>query len=623
MKGLLLKEIYVWFRTRSFFMLYLFIMMFIGYTTSIIISVSFVGVLASQISAAFLLDEKSGWQSYWKTLPCTPLQRVTAKYAVTSVELFIGIIACIISSFMSQKQLYSVSSYFSPRSAVETYSYTCLIIAVYALFLAIQLPICFKLKGTKRTVLSFVPSILFVFAVIIGISGSDDWYALAENTKWLPAVIVIIGFVFLAISFVLSVIFESNTDTAYKKKFKNITIVLTVIAVVMSAVVVGIVVKFSLEQKNKTENVEIVEDGYNMVSDYDEIKNDFDTLYGEFCGEFHLNITVDECTQVLASMGYFQNQNNPEKFFSESGKINLNLTSDTESGKVIGTHAYSNLTAEKELGTATKQYFNRILLNFYKGMTQDELHEKFNELQIFPYSVSETLIYDNQPRRIYVMKFSCDNYEGVSENSVSYKIEIITDGEAVVEIEDYLFRYGSDGSLESIEDISETVLEKGEREATEYINDVCNENNLNKTTKNFVKKLKNLGFTESQEAIGVYYSKDGKVSVSFVTDDDNVLKEISAIVNYGEMHYIESATEKEMTDILNNFTVGMTENQLQQKLSELEMFPDSITEKLDSDNKHLRVYKITYRIGDYDGSGAATWSVIVEVTDGKVTGVLV
>ena len=89
------------------------------------------------------------------------------------------------------------------------------------------------------------------------------------------------------------------------------------------------------------------------------------------------------------------------------------------------------------------------------------------------------------------------------------------------------------------------------------------------------------------------------------------------------MHYIESATEEEMAELSAVFTTGMTENQFQQKLLEHDLLPDSITEKFNSENKHLRVYKISYRIGDYNGNGVATCSVTIDITDGKVTDVLV
>lgn len=618
MKGLLLKEIQVWFRTRSYLLLYMLAMTVVACFTSSRLSVISLGVIVGQISNAFLLDEKCGWRSYWKTLPCTPLQRVTSKYVVTAVELFIGITAYIISSFVSQKYLYSTGKpYFPPPSATEIYCDTCVVIAFSALFLAIQLPICFKLKGAKRTVMSLIPSTAFVLIVILGLN--DTWHALSDNIKWLPAVIVIIGFIILGISFVLSVIIESNQDSVYKKKFKKIAVILTVIAVALGGAILGIGTQNKAEGKNQSDSVD---SGYEMIRNYDEIKNDFDNIYSGFCDEFHLNTTVEECAQKLASIGYFQNQNNPEKFYSASGKINLNLTVDEESGKVIGTHAYSNLTAEKEFDSATPQDFAQIESNFYEGMAQDELHEKFRELKVFPYSISETLIYDNQPRRIYVMTFSCDNYDGTYDNLVSFKITVVTDGECVVEIDTNIFNHTTGEISDTVEETTETVLEKGKREATEFITGFCNENNLDGTPRECIKKLKGLGFAESEETFDLYFSKDRKVSVSLITDDNDALKEISAVINYGEMHYIESATEKELAEFSGNLTKGMTENRLQQTLLELDLLPDSITEKFNSDNKHLRVYEIRCRIGDYDGNGPATWSVTVDVTDGKVTDVL-
>ena len=229
MKGLLLKEFQVWLRTRSYFLIYLLAMTVVACYTSGRVSAVGLGVLVGQIASAFLVDEKCGWLSYSKTLPCTPFQRVSAKYIVTSFELFFGIAAYIISSFVSQSYLKSVSSYFSPPGPFEIYSETCILIAFTALYIAVYLPLCFKLTGSKRTFVTLIPSLIYIFALIMGLTvlNNGEWNILISNIKWLPAVIAAVGFILFGISLMISVIIETNSGDSYKNKFKKAAIAIS------------------------------------------------------------------------------------------------------------------------------------------------------------------------------------------------------------------------------------------------------------------------------------------------------------------------------------------------------------------------------------------------------------
>lgn len=615
MKGLLLKEFYVWKKTRSWLTVYAVAFALLGsFLSSRLVSTPMF-LFSMSFFLSFQNDEKSGWEKYQKTLPVTPLQSVSAKYITTIAESIPFIFACVFSTLFSKGSFFDIVS---TTTAEELASDVIFAVSILLIFMAIELPVCFGCKGAVGTVIVIILATVFLLmsatlGIIFNITFEDPVTLI---------LLIVISLLILGISFTLSVNIVSGQDSAYKKKFKRIAIILTVIAVALGGVILGISMKNKAENKKQPDSAD---SGYDMIRNYDEIKNDFDNLYSGFCNEFHLNTTVEECAQALEGIGYFQNKTNPEKFYSESGKINLFLTVDEETDKVISTYAYSNLTVEKEFDSATPQDFAQIESNFYDGISQNELHERMRKLEVFPSSVSETLIYDNQPRRVYVMNFSCDNYDGKPDNRVLFKITVVTDGDVVVEVERHLFNQNKNsGSLSGSidEESTETVLEKGKREATEFIKAFCNENHLDGTPRECIKKLRSLGFSESEEKFDLYYSKDGKVSVSLVTDEDDKLREISAVINYGEMHYLESATEEEMADLAANFTEGMTENQFQQKLIELELSPDSIVEKFSENNSHLRVYEIKYRIGDYDGNGAATWSLTVDVTDGKVTDVL-
>ncbi|MBQ4604515.1 MAG: ABC-2 transporter permease [Clostridia bacterium] len=621
MKGLLLKEFQVWLRTRSYFLIYLLAMTVVACFTSSRISVIGLGVLIGQISAAFLADEKCGWQNYSKTLPCTPFQRVTAKYIITSFELFFGIIAYIISTFVVSNNLThstGISSFFPPPTPMEIYSDTCIIIAISALYLTIDLPICFKLTGSKRTVVSLIPSLIYIFTVIMGLNvfSNGTWNIIINNLRWIPAVMAVIGFVLFIASWMISVVIETNSDTDYKKKFKKIAIILVALAVTASIATAAIAVKTVGTYKVQKEESE--DFGYSTLRDSEEITDDYNNLYTGFCNEFHIGMTVDECAERLVGMGYFQNQTNPEKFYSKSGKININLTTDPETGKIDSTYAYCYVVEEKDIEYATYETFENLKSNFYEGMSVDKLYLTFNQLKVFPCNISERLFFDDQLIRHYTLKFTTDEFNGSPGNEASYRIIIATDGENVIGVEDKTIHNFGKGDEKTTE-IAESYLEKSKREISEFITNICNENNIKKTPREFTKKLKKYDYTESEENYDLYYSADGKVTVSLVTDSNDKLTEILAVANYGETKYIESASEEDMTAIFKEIVTGMTETSFQQKLSELDLCPDTIKESFTDNGKHRRTYEFRYRIEDYNGNGTATYTVTVDITDGKVT----
>ncbi len=624
MKGLLLKEFCVWFKTRSYLMLYLLVMMILACFTSGTMSVIALGVIVGQISHTFLADEKCGWQNYCKSLPCTPLQRVSAKYIVSTAELFFGIAAYIFSSFMSQRNLYTSGiPYFSAPNAIEIYSDTCVVIALSALFLAVELPICFKLKGSMRTAISFIPSVIFIVIAISGLTYFNNvtWNTLVNNIKWLPSVVAVISFILLGVSLMISVIIETNSGAAYKNKFKKVAIILAAIAVIASILTAATVIKTDIADNTEPDT----NSGYFALHDISEISEDYNNLYENFCNEFHFDMTLEECAEKLLSMGYVQNQNNPEKLYSKSGKININLTVNEETGKIDNIYVYCNLVAEKNIARATYKTFDNLKSHFYEGMSQDELHQKFNELKVFPFDISERIFFDKDYIRHYTLTFSCDNFNGNSGNHMAYKIMIGSDSEKVVSVADRYFSRsdGFDEAASRTTEVTESALEIGDREITAFLKEFCNENNLRNTPRQCTKKLRKMEYSESEDTDDLYYSEGKKVSVSIGTNENDEIEKITAIANYGEIRYIKSATEQDMEKLSDNFILGMTETQFIEKIIELDMLPDTITEEYGDDGKHTRIYEIRCRIGEYDGDNPTTYYVTVDIVDGKIDNVLI
>ena len=361
--------------------------------------------------------------------------------------------------------------------------------------------------------------------------------------------------------------------------------------------------------------------GYKYISDIDEIEDDYNEYYGSFAGGFSLGLTVSECADNLKNIGYVQNAYTSEKLYSESGKINVNLTTDEESGKIISVFAYCNL-AEKVIDNATDNDFAEITSNFTTGMTEAELLLKFDELTLFPCDIQECFSGENQPCRIYTLRFSTPNHNRRFDSSATFKITITTDGKTVTEVSPRLFRHYEDEHDDTITPYSEeTPLEVATYEIKAFISGFCNETHIEETPRECVKKLRAIDYYESEETDDLFYSQGGKISVALTVNDEEKIEKITAIINYGELRYIESSTDKEMDELIGNFVLGMTENDFQQKLQELDALPEIITEIMNDENEHLRSYEIRYRIGDFNSDGAVTYTVTVDVTDGKVTNV--
>ena len=600
MKGLLLKEFYILKKTVWFYpLLALFIAIVGHFTSTELSSFSFLFLFLDQ--SMFQLDRECGWADFQNTLPCTPLERVSARY----ISLIICSIPFIVASVLSNLTIETGFDGIAAMTGMEFASDLFLATGVILLVIAIDLPLRYAFKGSDR-ILQFVIFIIIIIFIILPYAVIAILTEFSFENPLTLIISVVLSLLVLGISFVMSVSNEAN-DGNYKKRFRNIAKILTVVAVLLFV----LQIVFSVSEKRKNDNGK-----YSSSTEISDIQKDFSDFYSLFCNEFHLNMTVEECAEKLTAMGYYQNQTNPEKFYSESGKINLNLTTAENSDKIFSIYAYCNLTAEKRLNAATSETFEEIGSNFYEGMTQYQLQAKFAEIEAFPFSISETLIYDNQPRRVYVLCFACDDYEGVFDRPVTFRITAVTDGNTVVEVDRQFLKLFDDEeeSVTSAETTEEPPLEKAKREITQLMNGFGNEYYLDKTPRECIKKLKELGYTESDEQSDLFYSEGGKVSVSLITDENDNLTEISTVVSYGEVQPFEDEEK-----LSRSFVTGMTESQFRNKLFELDLFPDTITEKFGVNNSFTRTYMIRCLIGEFDYNNPQFVSVSVDITDGKVT----
>lgn len=616
MKGLLLKEFYIWLRTRSWIMLYIWaISLLTSSSGKVSLSVAGMGILIGSISSSFLYDEKSNWQKYCKTLPCTPFERVTAKYIIHSAEFFIAVAAYVISHSIAQENYYSSLAGFivSPPDS-QSYIESALMIASFAVFYAIQLPICFKFKGTLRTVMSLIPlTAFFVIYISTAFTSLNGNLTVFFEQKYIPLLIIAASIVLLGASWMISVIIETGSDGVYKKKFKKIAIILIVIAVALASVTAfGF---FKSEEKGTADP----NGKYEAMDSIETTAEEIDKYYDLFCGELHIGTKIYDYVLALEDAGYIRDEKHTDIYYSESGNIMIDIGISYPSEDKIGKLNITCKNATKAFESATYASFKNIGLNFKKGMTESELHEKFNELEIIPCEIEENTFYDTDRTRQYSFEFITPVFEG-EKGGVEYTLRIDTDGEKVTNVTDLMMNIRENTPVPT--DPEETPLEIASRSAADYLQQLCDENNIEKTPREFIRDLRNMGYTESEEIYDLYYSENGKVSVSLVTDENDELEKITVIPNYGEMKYIESATDEDLNKLTADFTNGMAESQFIEKLIEIDMLPDIITEEYGEGDKHARIYEFRYRIGDYNGLGAMDYSITVDIIEGKVDYIL-
>lgn len=613
MKGLLLKEFYIWLKTRSWIILYILIISALTSSTGKGTATPFlgVGILIGAMSSSFLQDEKSRWQNYAKTLPCTPFERVSAKYIIHFSEFLIGILAFSVSNVLAQNKFYTeFDIYVSPGNS-QLFAEIALLIAQFILFFAIELPFCFKFKGTLRTILSFIPMliVIVVYAFTVFSFLSESTAAISEHS-YIPILMIITSLVFFAASWMISVAIESDSQSEYKKKFVKYAVILTVIAVAIGSVT-------AVTSYKAHKNITIDSSGtYEEISDTELVTEEINNYYSLFCNELHFGMPFDELATELLNAGFIRDNIRKDFFVSENGNISVDLGVSYPDGEKISNVSATCKHATKKFMSANYETFKNISLCFSEDMTVAEVHRKFEELEIIPYEIEETIFNGTDKTRRYSFEFITMNFED-EKSGVEYTLHIDTDGETVTDVRDLMMFIRDQSPV--VTEPTETPAETAAREIKEYADNFCGETNITKTTREYIKELKTAGFSESETKFDYYYSPERKVSVSIETDEEDKLSKIIAFAHFGKTRNVDSS--EKLDEFACVFTFGTDEKTLIEKLEEMNAMPDSITEDFTESNEPRRSYEIKYNITDPDGN--TTCSVTIETVNGKVTDVFV
>lgn len=463
MKGLLLKEFYVWAKSRSWIIIFVLLYSLIMEFTSGYIFVLWLATIS--LVRTFADDEIGKWKDYSHALPYTPTQIVSSRYLFLLAEtaMYSIFIAALVTNYIKSLDEYPFVEHFPYMSKDWTViSNMTLFFFIWLLGLALSMPMNYKFTGTARNIIGIIPfvlsaaccSIILIYTSIDPILPSVTVPKIFYNEKWVFVACASAALLALAASWLLCITFAGNSKNRIKK-LKAIAAILIAALLAISA--------FSLTA--------LYSNGYFE-------KKDYSTLYGEYYGQFEtdddstiirpyekIEITDDqmECREEvlrlmnslcmennleynrrefkekILGMGYYDTDFFVEEFYSVKDEKNtdcvtIRFYTSENTDKVTAV----NISAEVGqfyIESTTTAELEKIESKFIIGMSQTELHETFNALEIVPKYISESYTDENQRTVYYKASYTVGDLDG--NGGTYYDINVdVTDG-AVSDIRIY------------------------------------------------------------------------------------------------------------------------------------------------------------------------------------------
>lgn len=454
MKGLLLKEFYIWLKSRSWYILIILAYGIVFAATYGSRSTFILWFALISLSRAFADDEASNWRNYSHALPYTPAQIVSARYIFLLAEVIIASIITTVSviiSFLNSESADFIQAFPYLSDSWITASNMTVIITVLLLGFSFTMPLNYKFTGNARIVISIIPSMISMFAIIIISLNSMFSSFLPDsripktfyNEKWLFAAFAAVSVLALAASWSLCVIFTAKNKSR-TKKLKAITAVMITAFVAVSAVTIGITyTKGSFEKDEEEENALLYQyyhENYTPPTQIEEERKDIVTDEQQKCREelkfltenffniSHENHHLEDCLLELEELGLKEVYSSSfyEYSFSEESETVVSLYPETNSDRIFQI-SISSAVGETYIEKATTEELNEIGSNFKLGMTEQELFEVYKKYELYPCYVEEKHDTDIGTTHYYYAKFFVANYN--SGESTLYKVHVdLTDG---------------------------------------------------------------------------------------------------------------------------------------------------------------------------------------------------
>lgn len=456
MKGALLKEFYVWRKTGLTYIA-AYIVMGIAFCIAGGVSGALLGLMLGGINRAFLEDEKNNWNDYSRALPYTAVQRVSARYIIILCEMFVALVMAIlinIFSFLKEKELLILGEQFSHLGPDNlSVSSTVMTVAITLTGLAFMIPLNYIFKGTKRNVISMILAMLTAIVIVL-LPFTAKYYLTMSNTsvavflkifyyeKWVTPVFLAISVAMIAVSWIVSIIINTNSGRDKLKKLKITAIILTVAVVAASAVSIGILYKNGRFEKDETDYYEHYYS--NLINENSpsnqggtksfepteaelQCREDFAELMETFFDEMNVGVPLEKSREQLESLGFKEEEYGSGRFYNgapEGGNICVELGREEKSDAVATVYVSADVGVFY-IEKATTKELDEIGNSFFEGMTEREMLDKMKELNVVPQYIREYPHPDFGKTQYYYIEYRVNEYNGGGSTSYSIHIDLI------------------------------------------------------------------------------------------------------------------------------------------------------------------------------------------------------
>ena len=451
MKGALLKEFYVWRKTGlSFILAYVLfglVYAFIGNLSTVLL-----GVMLGGINRAFLDDEKNNWNDYSRVLPYSTAHRVSARYIIILCEIVVALVATTLMNvfdFYREKDATVLAEYFEHLNFSNlSVSNTVWNVVIVLTGLAFIIPINYIFKGNKRTVISMIPTLLVLIAILMPTWMLASPFLMGSTTKillkifyyekWVIPVFLAISVAMLAVSWIVSIIINTNSGRDKLKKLKITAIILTVAVVAAGAVSAGILYKNGRFEKDETdyysnlinENSPSNQGGTKSSEPTEaelQCREDFAELMETFFDEMNVGVPLEKSREQLESLGFKEEEYGSGRFYNgapEGGNICVELGREEKSDAVATVYVSADVGVFY-IEKATTKELDEIGNSFFEGMTEREMLDKMKELNVVPQYIREYPHPDFGKTQYYYIEYRVNEYNGGGSTSYSIHIDLI------------------------------------------------------------------------------------------------------------------------------------------------------------------------------------------------------
>ena len=464
MKGLLLKELYTFSKSRIVFwatalVLCLINKFDIGSLSSVLVFTTI------SLARGFFDDDSSRWNDYSRVLPYTSAQIVSSKYlfllAETILSTAIAVMIIIYSYKSSDDLMPSLPKYFPYMSENwRLASFVPLFVLARILGTAFSIPLNYKLKGNLKPFITIIPlmiSFLYCYLIIFKIdidvylSNQASFSEIFYKENWVFAACAAAVILAVAVSWILCIIFADNSKMRTKKLIAPAAILGGLLIALTAFSFTALNVKGYFEEKEEdTTYQDDFSVNYDttrkLVLTKDEVtkaqkkaREKMQELMDSFILENHLGDNHQNLIDKILGMGYHDTGYNSEEFNSVKDEdiddyvtIRLYLEGETDLINVVDTIAspgqfWIESASANELEDFAKQ--------FPIGMSQAELHEKLKSLQVVPTQVSERY-FDNKRFLYYTLYYEVGDYN--NSGSAYYRIHIDVAGGVIFDTRNYI-----------------------------------------------------------------------------------------------------------------------------------------------------------------------------------------